>query len=130
VVAVSLKNADSGATALHDPTEGGLAAGLHELANASAVRIRLEEKSVLWFEPGLAVCRALGADPWGVLASGALLAAFPAERATEACRALERCGIPARAIGNAEGGSGVLRSDGAPLPSFPRDEVARVLSGD
>ncbi len=70
-----------GAIALHDPTEGGLAAGLHELAHASGVRIRIDRKAVLWFEPGVAVCRALGADPWATLASGTLLAAFPAELA-------------------------------------------------
>jgi hydrogenase maturation factor len=127
VVEAALLAADAGAAALHDPTEGGLAAGLYEIAEASGVRIRLDEESVLWFEPGRAVCRALGADPWGVLASGALLAAFPPERVTQACRILEGRDIPARAIGNAEAGSGVLRSDGTPLPSFSRDEVARVL---
>jgi len=78
VVEPALLAARLGATALHDPTEGGLAAGLHELADASGVRIRIDRRAVLWFEPGLAVCRALGADPWSTLASGTLLAAFPA----------------------------------------------------
>jgi hypothetical protein len=58
------------------------------------------------------------------------VAAFPSERAADACDALARRGIPARVIGRAEAGTGVVRSDGSPLPAFPRDEVARVLSGD
>ena len=48
-----------------------------ELAEASGVRLRIDSERVLWFEPGRAVCRSLGADPWGTLASGTLLAAFP-----------------------------------------------------
>jgi hydrogenase maturation factor len=69
----------------------------------------------------------LGADPWGALASGALLAAFAPDRAAGACRLLEDRGIPARTIGKAASGSGVLLSDHSPLPIFAHDEVARVL---
>ena len=128
VVDAALLAADAGATALHDPTEGGLSAGLHALANASGIQIRVDEEAVLWFEPGRAVCGALGADPWGALASGALLAAFPPDRAANACRLLEDRGVPARIIGTAVSGSGVLQSDLIPLPTFTHDEVARVLS--
>jgi hydrogenase maturation factor len=127
VVDAALLAADGGATALHDPTEGGLSSGLHELADASGIQIRIDEEAVLWFEPGLKVCGALGADPWGALASGALLAAFPSDRASDACRLLEDRGVPARTIGVAVPGSGVLRSDRSPLPIFVHDEVARVL---
>jgi len=127
VVDAALLSTDAGATALHDPTEGGLSTGLHELADASGVQIRVDEAAVLWFEPGRAVCYALGADPWGALASGALLAAFPPDRAADACRLLGNRGIPARIIGRAVAGSGVLRSDRSPLPTFAHDEVARVL---
>jgi hydrogenase expression/formation protein HypE len=133
VVEAALVATRHGASALHDPTEGGLATGLAELAQASELRLRIDPEQVLWFEPGRAVCHALGADPWGALASGALVAAFPPERAVDACEALASCGIQARVIGRAEAGSGVVQSDGSPLPDFPRDEVARVLgagSGD
>ncbi len=127
VVEPALLAAELGAKALHDPTEGGLATGLAELSGASGVRLRLEPDRVLWFEPGRAVCRALGADPWGTLASGSLLAAFPAERAADACDTLEKHGTPARIIARAEPGAGVVHDDGSPLASFARDEVARVL---
>jgi len=127
VVDAALLAADVGATALRDPTEGGLSAGLYELADASGVRIQLDEQAVLWFEPGRAVCRALGADPWGALASGALLASLPADRVREASERFEDRGIPLRAIGRVVSGSGVVQSDGSPLPTFARDEIARVL---
>jgi hydrogenase maturation factor len=127
IVAHALRAAALGARAMHDPTEGGLASGLHELAEASGVRLVVREEDVLWFEPGLAVCEALGADPWGTLASGALLAAFPEDRAADACRALGEI-APARVIGCAEPGSGVVRESGEPILHFDRDEVARVLA--
>jgi len=52
VVELALLATELGATALHDPTEGGLAAGLHEIAHASGVRIRIDREAVIWFEPG------------------------------------------------------------------------------
>jgi len=129
VVESALRAAQLGASALHDPTEGGLATGLAELAAASGVRLRVHEDRVLWFEPGRAVCAELGADPWGTLASGALLAAFPEDRAAAACAEMEKLGAGARLVGRAEDGSGVVLEDGSPLATFERDEVARVLGG-
>jgi hydrogenase expression/formation protein HypE len=114
---------------MHDPTEGGLAAGLHELAAAAGVRIRVDPGAVRWFDPGIAVCRALGADPWATLASGALLAGFAPEVAPRAVRALTDAGHDASVIGRAEEGEGVVLPDGSPLPWPDRDEVARVLAG-
>jgi hypothetical protein len=67
IVEPALLAADLGARALHDPTEGGLSAGLHELAEASGLALLIDREAVLWFAPGRAVCTALGADPWGVL---------------------------------------------------------------
>lgn len=127
VVAPALSAAACGARALHDPTEGGLAAGLAELALASGVRLRIDRDAALWFEPALAVCRALGADPWCTLASGALLAAFPADRAETARETLERAGTPARVLGRAEPGAGVVATDGEAIVAPARDEVARLL---
>jgi hydrogenase maturation factor len=128
VVEPALLAAELGASALHDPTEGGLSAGLHELAEASGVELVVDAAAVLWFEPGIAVCRALGADPWGTLASGALLAAFPPDRVHAALAELRARGFEASALGSAASGSGVRLADGASLPRFERDEVARVLA--
>ncbi len=128
VVEPALLAARLGATALHDPTEGGLAAGLHELAHASSICIRIDRESVLWFEPGIAVCRALGGDPWATLASGTLLAAFPQQAAQAALGAFADLGQQAAAIGTAEAGSGVIDSGGHAVPWPERDEVDRLLA--
>jgi hydrogenase maturation factor len=128
VVEAALRATELGATALHDPTEGGLSAGLHELAEASGLAVVVDPEAVLWFEPGRRVAEALGADPWGVLASGALLAAFPKALAEPAAAALRGEGHPVAAIGRAQPGEGVVTAGGAPLHRFEQDEVARVLS--
>jgi len=128
VVESALLAARLGATAMHDPTEGGLAAGLHELAHASDVRISVDREAVLWFEPGVAVCQALDADPWATLASGALLAAFPETDVRSALLALSTEGHQAAVIGRAEVGSGVYDSRGRAIAWPERDEVARLAS--
>ncbi len=126
VVEPALRAAELGASAMHDPTEGGLSAGLYELAWASGLSLRVDTGAVIWFEPGCACAAALGADPWGVLASGTLLAAFPPELAPAARRALEAEGYAVAAIARAAEGSGVA-GDGGPLPRYEQDELSRVL---
>jgi hydrogenase expression/formation protein HypE len=127
LVEAALLAAELGARALHDPTEGGLSVGLHEMAAAADVRIRIDRKAVLWYGPGVAVCQALGCDPWSTLASGTLLAAFPAETADRAVDRFTRHGHAAAVIGSVEAGVGVHDLHGDPLPWPERDEVARLL---
>jgi hydrogenase maturation factor len=117
-----------GATAMHDPTEGGLAAGLHELAQAAAVRIRVVREAVLWFEPGVAICRELGLDPWATLASGALFATFPAPQTDEALSAFRAAGYGASLVGGVEPGAGVCDSNGDEIIRPGQDEVARLAA--
>jgi len=127
VVEAALTAAELGARALHDPTEGGLSAGLHEMAEASGVGLVVDPGPVLWFEPGKRICQALGADPWGALASGALLAAVAGDEAAAFRAALRDRGLASAVIARAEAGSGVRTTEGRPLPRYDRDEVARVL---
>ncbi len=129
VVAPALAATALGATSLHDPTEGGLAAALHELAASAGVAVRVDADAIQWFGPGLAVCRALGADPWATLASGALLAAFAPGLADRAVATLNSRGYPSAAIGSVEGGHGVRDATGREVAYPERDEVARILAG-
>ena len=128
VVEPALAAASLGAHALHDPTEGGLAAGLHEMAGAAGVALRIDVASIMWFQPALEVCRALEADPWSTLASGALLASFAADDADRALDAFSAQGYEAAIVGRAEPGAGVVSLEGKPIELPARDEVARVLS--
>ncbi len=127
VVTVALLAARLGATAMHDPTEGGLAAGLHEMAAASGVRLTVDRGRVLWWGPGIALCHALGADPWATLASGTLLAAFDASAASSVGDALSAQKYEAAVIAVAESGTGVVDTSAEPVPWPERDELSRVL---
>ena len=59
--------------AMHDPTEGGLATGLRELAEASGLGMRVEMEKIAVFPETEVLCGKLRLDPLGLLASGALL---------------------------------------------------------
>jgi hydrogenase maturation factor len=130
VVPGALRAAELGASSLHDPTEGGLASGLHEVATAAGVAVHVDRGTVAWFEPGVAVCAALGADPWATLASGCVVATFPRDVADRAVDALAHDGHDVAVIGSVRAGEpGVVDERGAALPWPARDEVARVLGG-
>ena len=126
VVDPALAAARASASALHDPTEGGLSAGLHEMADASEVSLVIEPERILWFEPGVALCGAAGLDPWGTLASGTLLAGFASDHLVAALENLAGAGHAVSVIGRAERGCGVVLACGTPLTRFERDELSRL----
>ena len=128
IVEPALTAAGLGAHALHDPTEGGIAAGLHEMARAAGVRVRVDRSAIIWYQPALDVCHALDADPWSTLASGTLLAALAPSDAEGAAARLASHGYPTSIIGQTEPGTGVVDQEGTPIPLPARDEVARILS--
>lgn len=132
VVPEALAAAESdGVHAMHDPTEGGLATALHELAAACGCGLEVRAEDVEVLPETVEVCAALGLDPWGLLASGALLLAV----APETCAALtERLAAVAgacRCIGRvAAPSAGVImdeRGTATPLRRFGRDELARFF---
>ena len=116
---------------MHDPTEGGLATGLRELAEAAGVGIEIDTRAIRVLPECKAVCDALELDPWGLLASGALIITLPSDQTQALIQALEDKGIPAHTIGRIrppEEGLSLRTSRGTiPLPTFPRDELARYL---
>lgn len=123
-----------GVHSLHDPTEGGLAAGVWEVAEASGLGATIEAEAVAVLPETRAVCAALGLDPYGLLASGALLAAVAPEATPQALAALDGAGIPARVVGKLtarEEGLWRVDPDGVrrPWPQFDRDELARYFDG-
>lgn len=61
-------------TAMHDPTEGGIATGLYELAMAAGVSIEVNLDAIPIAPLAAKLCAAYGIDPLGTIASGALLA--------------------------------------------------------
>jgi len=121
-----------GVTALHDPTEGGLATGLLELSLASGIGMEVEESAILVLLETREVCAALGLAPLGLIASGSLLIAAGPEAAEGIVRDLRAGGYEAAIIGRTldEGEACWLVSEEGhlqPLPTFDRDELARFL---
>jgi len=90
---------------LRDPTRGGLATTLNELAAQSSVGIRIEEETVPILEEVLAACEMLGLDPLYVANEGKLIAIVPAEDTGRVLTAMKgsRYGEQAAIIGEVTG---------------------------
>ncbi len=61
-------------TSMHDPTEGGIATGLYELAVAAGVGMEINLDAIPISPLAAKLCATYGLDPLGTIASGALLA--------------------------------------------------------
>ena len=118
--------------AMHDPTEGGLATGLWELAQASGKGIIVDPAQVPLYPETAAFCQVFGLDPWGLIASGALLVTAAPGESGRMVAALQQAGIEARVIGQVVPGPPTvqqLTADGpVSLPLFERDELARLFA--
>ncbi|MCH7842990.1 MAG: AIR synthase family protein [Chloroflexi bacterium] len=117
---------------MHDVTEGGLITGLREVAAASGLGLAIEEDSVPVLPATKEVCQAIGLDPMGLLASGALLITLPPSDVPSLLSALEKKGIDGWEIGMMlapeEGLISIGREGEVELPQFSRDELARYFS--
>ncbi len=128
--AMAVLEAD-GVTALHDPTEGGIATAIHEIASASRCGAEVLVEAVPVLSETTAICTHFGIDPWGVLSSGALLIAVAPESRQSVEQAAQASGVPVSHIGrltNPQQGVTMIGSAGrVELRRFDTDEVARVL---
>jgi hydrogenase maturation factor len=119
--------------AMHDPTEGGIATGLWEMAQASKKGLIVDLNRIRCFPETKAFCQALDLDPLGLIASGALLVASAPEETEQIVAALNDAGIAATVFGQVVAGPATVQMRMAnalePLPAFARDEVARLFGG-
>ncbi|WP_226038997.1 AIR synthase family protein [Natrinema sp. DC36] len=114
------------ATAMHDPTEGGVAAGLLEVARASGVRLEVDRDAVPIREETAALCKAAGVDPLRIFGSGALLATVPADALDDCLEDLADAGVEAAEIGTVtdlEGGEPELRLDDESITEPIEDDL-------
>ncbi len=119
-------------TALHDPTEGGLATGIRELAAASRTGAFVAESAIPVHAETRAIATLLGLDPLGMLASGTLLAAIDPAGMADVEQACVSNGIPFAWIGklsSAEKGCRIRTAGGErDLQVFDTDEASRALN--
>jgi len=83
-------NASRNINCLRDPTRGGLASTLNELASQSKVSIRIEEKTIPVREEVLGACEMLGFDPLYIANEGKLVAIIPPEDADKVLKAMRK----------------------------------------
>jgi len=117
--------------AMHDPTEGGIATALWELALASDVGLRVEAEAIPVFETARPLCDHFGIDPLGLIASGALLIAVAPEdegRVVEACTdAGVACARIATALDPSRGVRLLREGKESTLPRFDQDEIVKAF---
>jgi hydrogenase expression/formation protein HypE len=89
---------------MRDPTRGGLATSLNELARDAALGIVLEEEAVPVRDEVRGACELLGLEPLHIANEGQLVAVVAAECAARALEALRRVpgGEAAAIVGRVE----------------------------
>jgi hydrogenase expression/formation protein HypE len=117
--------------AMHDPTEGGVATGLHELAAASGNGIAVRRAEIPVYPETEAFCATLVLEPLGLIASGSLLLAVVPGDADAIAEAIRAEGIECAEIGEVvPREQGIMMLDEArwtDLPRYDQDEVAKLF---
>jgi hydrogenase expression/formation protein HypE len=88
-----------GVHAMHDPTEGGVAGGIHEIADASNLGVKVFEEAIPVQLETAQICSYFQIDPLQLIGSGALLISAEAKSASETVRNLKLERIQASVIG-------------------------------
>lgn len=118
--------------AMHDPTEGGLAAALWELAEASGCVLEVNTAEIHVPELAGKLCRAFQIDPLASIASGALLLSVPEAQSGAICSTLQSAGISCTSIGRViKKGPAEVRDllNDMILARPARDDITRVYEG-
>lgn len=87
----------SNVCAMHDASEGGIFAGLWELAEGAGVGLTIDMKKIPLRQETVEVCECCGANPYELLSGGCLI--MTAEDGDSLAEALEAEHIPAAVIG-------------------------------
>lgn len=127
VVPEGIVAARSGASAMHDVTEGGVLMGSWELAEAAGIGVELWADQVPVHSETQTICRALEIDPLALIGSGAMLITTLEKNTVMA--ALREAGIPVNQIGVMTPRQRVVLRGGTRSVLEPpdRDELWRVL---
>jgi hydrogenase expression/formation protein HypE len=117
-------------TAMHDPTEGGLATGLKELARASGYGLRIYREHIPVLDIAEKILPRFSIDPLGALASGSLLVCCHSDDAESILSAWAKSGIEGALIGEVTQAPGTILVENGisrPLPEFPADEITKIF---
>ncbi len=117
-------------TAMHDPTEGGLAAALWELAEACGHSLVIDGTTLPIPALAAQVCEIFALNPLNTISSGALLLAVEENDSVAICHALQVEGIACTVIGYVEEGApqvwNLHEGERRLLPRPERDEITKA----
>jgi len=85
--------------AMHDPTEGGVGGGIHEIADASNLGVKVFEEKIQFQPETMKICDFFKVDPLQLISSGALLISAKPEFAEKIINRLHQERISASVIG-------------------------------
>jgi len=86
-------------SSMHDPTEGGLATGLYEIARASQVGMLIYAQKIPILPESKILCQEFGLNPLGTITSGTLLLTTKTENSKKILKTYKTKGIKASLIG-------------------------------
>ena len=95
-------------SACKDPTRGGLAANIVEIAKKSKIKIILEEKFLPFKKEAIALSELLGIDIFSFASEGCFIAAVSPKNIKKVLKILKQFNPKAKTIGRAEKGKGVF----------------------
>jgi len=113
-----------GVNAMHDPTEGGVLGGIHEMADASNLGVKVFEEKIPIAEETIKICNFFKIDPLQLISSGALLIASKDGFAEKIVQRLREHNIAASIIGEFLPSAAerlIIRKGGA-VGALPRPE--------
>lgn len=108
------------ASGMHDPTEGGVIAGLVEMARAAGLEFAVERDAIPIAPETSVLCNAMEVDPCRIFGSGALIVTIPEDVVSQASDAIQ---APVTPIGTVQVGSTGLNLDGTAVVEPPRDDL-------
>jgi thiamin-phosphate kinase len=86
-------------TAMHDPTEGGLSGGLHELCDASNVGFEIYSDAIPLDDSTFEICTALEISPMELISSGCMIICCSEENVNDIVNTIQSRGVMASVIG-------------------------------
>ncbi len=118
--------------AMHDPTEGGLATALHEVADACGCGLIIDEEAIPVLPEAKLLCDQYNMDLLGVIASGALLIIIEEKHKSALLKHFHEQDILAADIGYLTRNPGerflVNEQGKRPLPRFDQDEIVKLFA--